>query len=363
MSGSSSVAISRSACWIFAILMLSMMVGCGRKGPPLPPQIRVADTTRDLDVFQESREAVLTWSYPDITTAGGPLPDLESVEVWRATIPAGREPPDVTQRDRELRYRLLEAEGELLATLDDAGLDDATRGSKLRFRDDLDLWQEAYGGEERWVVWYAVRSVCCRKRESEFSNIARLVPQLPPEAPARLVVSPEATGIVIAWSPEEGLKTIVERAHADDDWRVVTREPVTDQQWRDEGVEQGERWRYRLRFVRTVDGVQVIGEPSDPVELEYPDIYPPEVPSNLVCLPEEERVRVRWQSATDAAWYAVSRRVDEGDWELLVEHHRLVTFEDPDPPLGTLVYAVRAVDAAGNEAEPVTCTTLMGAQP
>ena len=51
--------------------------GCGKEGPPLPPEIRVAERTTDLAAFQEGDEAVLRWSYPTMTTAGQTLNQLE----------------------------------------------------------------------------------------------------------------------------------------------------------------------------------------------------------------------------------------------------------------------------------------------
>jgi len=337
--------------------------GCGRKGPPLPPQVRVADTTRDLEVYQEGREAVLTWSYPDITTAGGPLPDVEVIEVWRATVPAGQEPPDVTSRDREIRYRLLEAEGELLASLDEAGIADATRGLKLRWRDDLERWDDARKTDDRQVLWYAVRTICCRNRPSEYSNIARLVPQLPPPPPTGLKATASADGITLTWSPVPGLAALVERAGKEEDWRTVTRGPVTTDRWRDPTAEQDQRWSYRLRSVKVQEGGQVVGDPGEVVDIDYPDIYPPAVPSNVVCLPEAERVRIRWQGSEGAVSYSVERSLGDGDWESLAEQLQQVTFDDGAPPLGTVTYGVRAVDDAGNQSDRTTCTTLMGSQP
>jgi predicted small lipoprotein YifL len=348
--------------WTALALVVLVPIGCGRKGPPLPPQVRVADTTRDLEVYQEGREAVLTWSYPDITTAGGPLPDVEAVEVWRATIPAGQEPPDVTSRDRAIRYQLLEAEGELLVSLNEAGIADATLGLKLRYRDDLDVWHEVRGGDDRQVLWYVVRTICCRRRPSEYSNIARIVPRLPPSPPTGLEATPSADGIILTWSPIPATAVLVERK-GEDAWRVVTREPVTGDRWRDAGAEQGRAWSYRLRSVKVEDSGRVVGEPGESVTLDFPDIYPPAEPSNVVCLPEAERVRIRWQESADAAWYSVARRVDDGDWESLADRHQQVVFDDGDPPLGTLTYGVRAVDQAENRSDLVTCTALMGSQP
>ncbi len=339
------------------------LVGCGLKGDPMPPLIRVADATRDLAVFQEGSEAVLTWSYPSLTTAGGPLPDVEAVELWRATIPAGQEPPSIPGRDRETRHQLLEAQGDMLASLDTAAIDLATRGALLEFRDDLLEWNRRYGREERWVVWYAVRTICCRGRPSEFSNIARLVPQLPPPPPGGLKAAPVAVGITLTWIPQQGSATIVERAVAGGEWQVVTAEPVAGASWQDRTAEQGGSYGYRLRAVRTlVDGGRIVGGAGQSVTVSYPDVYPPSVPANLVCLPEEALVQVRWDASADAAFYVVSRRTD-GGWQELAARLRESQFEDATPPLGSVTYSVRAADAAGNLSEPASCTTVIGAPP
>lgn len=232
----------------------------------------------------------------------------------------------------------------------------------MRYRDDLDVWQEVRGGDDRKVLWYAVRTICCRKRPSEYSNIARIVPRLPPSPPTGLEAAPSADGIILTWSPIPATAALVERK-GDEAWRVVTREPVTGDRWRDAGAEQGRAWSYRLRSVKAEDGGRVVGEPGESVTLDFPDIYPPAAPSNVVCLPEAERVRIRWQESADAAWYSVARRVDDGDWESLADRHQQVVFDDGDPPLGTLTYGVWAVDQAKNRSDLVTCTALMGSQP
>jgi hypothetical protein len=347
-----------------ALAATAAVGGCGKKGDPLPPQIRIAETTRDLAAFQEGREAVLEWSYPSMTTAGGALPDLEAVEVWRATIPASQEPPDITSRDREIRYQLLESQGELLATLDGEALDAATRGARLVWRDDLEVWYRENTGPPPKVVWYAVRSICCRNRHSEFSNIARLQPQLPPAPPEELRAEPSAEGIRIRWQPVEGTAAMVERSGADGRWQTVTPDPAAEGEWLDRSAAQGSSYRYRLRSVRVLpDGERVIGEATRPLAVGYPDLYPPPPPANLVCLPEERRITVRWDASPGAAFYRVSRRQGESPPTVLAEAHRATDFEDTSPVLGEVSYLVRAVDSAGNLSEPVTCSAVMGPPP
>jgi hypothetical protein len=336
------------------------LVACGRKDDPQPPVIRRADVTRDLSVYQDGREVVLRWSFPSITTAGGPLTDVEAVEVWRAPIPLGQEPLGTSARDRAMRHQLLEAQGEMLVSLDDAGMAEATRGPLLEYRDDLDLWWGVHGDEQPVVMWYAVRTICCKKRPSEFSNIGSLVPETPPLAPENLAAAPAAAGIHLKWDPRSGVTTLVERSEDGESWQQLTAEPVAGPHFLDEGVEQNRRWWYRVRSHRATDGGgRVLGVPTDPVGVDYPDVYPPAAPDSLVCLPEVDRVQVLWDEVVDAVSYRIERRRDDRKWRLLSGEHHETSIDDSPPP-GNFSYAVRAVDEAGNVSEQAICTTVIG---
>jgi hypothetical protein len=78
---------------LVAAIALLLLIGCGKEGQPLPPEIRVAERTTDLTAYQEDDDAVLRWSYPAMTTAGQNLTDIEEIQVWRAALPLGQEPP------------------------------------------------------------------------------------------------------------------------------------------------------------------------------------------------------------------------------------------------------------------------------
>ena len=348
-----------------ALLGLIVLAGCGIKGPPLPPVIRIADPTRDLTVFQEDQQAILSWSYPSSTTSGESLHDLESVELWRATLLEVEAPqPGESARDRDLNRQLLLSNGDRIAVLDRSGLDAATRGSRLEWVDNLEVWHRENPSNEPQIIWYAVRSVCCRGRESGLSNIARLVPSVPPAPPTELVLEAEAEGIRLSWVAQEEAPVIVERSADTELWRAITDSPLTNGEWLDRGAGQGQGWNYRLRSVRRVEsGPRVIGEPGPPVGLFYPDIYPPTAPTDLVCLPEGERVRLRWRSVADAVSYRVSRGAGGSTSRLLAAEIHAVQFEDGAPPPGTSVYSVTAVDLAGNEGEASTCIAARGSSP
>jgi hypothetical protein len=350
---------------LLPVLGMILAVGCGIKNPPLPPIIRVAERTRDLAVEQRDREATLVWSYPSSTTAGEPLIELDTIEVWRATLKEVEAPPPAADvRERDLNQQLLLSGGERIAVLDQKALHAATRGSTLEYRDDLEAWRDAHPAEDPQVLWYAVRTVCCGGRESALSNIARLIPTPPPDPPTGLGAEPEPDGIRLRWTATEDRPVLVERSADGSTWRTVSADPVSGTEWIDRTAGQGRTWSYRLRSVLRRDGQpRVVGGAGDILTLTYADRYPPAAPAGLVCLPEGERVRLRWQEDPDAATYRVVRRSGSAEEQTLAEAVDGVGFDDTAPPPGASIYRVTAIDAAGNASEPATCTAARGAGP
>ena len=349
-----------------AAIALVLLVGCGKEGPPLPPEIRVAERTTDLTAFQEGDHAILRWSYPSLTTDGSALPDVEAIQVWRATLPEGQEPPPpISAQDRQLRRQLLEGEGEVIKELEPEELAAITQGAALVFRDDLARWRGSEGAEmESPVLWYGVRTVCCRKRESVLSNVVRLEPQTPPPPPEDIQLGAGADGIDVRWRQTNDLATLVERSADGATWNAVTDEAVTGGEWRDSTAAQGRSWSYRLRSVQRLEGgEEVIGKPSRPARVDHPDTYPPPSPQGVVCLPEGPRVRVRWQAVAGDVTYRISRQKERAEGRVLADGLQVVELTDPSPPLGALRYMVVAVDGAGNESAAADCTVVMGAEP
>ena len=352
-----------------AIALLCAMVlssACGKEGPPLPPVVRIAERTTDLTAEQEGEVAVLRWRYPSLTTAGESLTDIEAIEVWRAALPKSQEPPPpVTPQDRALQRQLLEAQGEIVQRLESAEIEAATRGSALVYRDDLGRWRETMTDDlETMVVWYGVRTICCRKRESDLSNVARLLPTRPPDPPIGLQLRAGARGIDLQWEATPTIFVLIERSADGTKWTSVTEEPVKGGEWRDEQAAQGRAWSYRLRSVAPLEGGgQVVGNPSEPIQVEHPDTYPPATPTEVVCLPEGTSVRIRWRLMAGAASYEVARQQARGPVEVLASGLTTVEFTDKEPLLGESLYFVVASDDVGNTSESAGCSVVMGAVP
>ncbi len=339
----------------------AVLGGCGRRGDPLPPVLRIAARVDDLTVSQRDADAVLRFTVPSLTTAGGPLPDLESIEVWRAVLPVALEPKDTSPRGRTSRVQLLIARGAVRVLLDAGEVADREQGGVLELTDPLEDVAAAQGE----VVWYGIRTRCCRRRLSEMSEIVRLVPGKPPAPPEGLAAEVRRDGIGLSWTPVEGLAVEVDRSGDGSQWTVATPTPVDGSQWLDAGAAQGQSWSYRLRSVhRGGPGGNVVGPPSAVVVVANPDVWPPEPATDLVCLPEGSRVLLRWQPSPDAVGYRVERRLEDGPWQVVAESTTELAYADSEPPSGRLTYAVRALDSVGNASDAITCGTLAaGGQP
>lgn len=315
----------------------------------MPPLIEVPETTADLEVRQEGGEAVLVWSFPQLTRAGRRLVDLERVEVWKLDVPPGQEQVGSGPSGAELRRQLMLGRGRLIGRLEGKGLEQATRGPKLEVRDALPA---VPAGQVAPTFWYAVRT---RRRDGTASALSNIVvwqvKAVPPPVQG-LTAEPTAKGISLAWQEVPDSTYQVERFGLPDQiWAAVSEPTLALVAFIDTGAAQNASWRYRVRAVR--EGVW--GPPGKDLLVQYPDIYPPAPVANLVCLPEGDKVLLRWDPLPEPkVLYRVFRRQDTL-WIHLVDDAREPRHTDLAPPVGDAEYAVKGVDAAGNESDPVYC--------
>ena len=333
-------------------LLVVVMAACGRKGPPLPPIIEVPETTTDLSVHQVEQEAVLTWSFPGLTRAGRELADLGQVAVWRVEVPPGQE----QNVPAELQRQLMLSRGKLLARLEGKGLEEATRGGMLTYADPLPAVEP---GTTPPTLWYAVRTRRTDGTPSALSNIVAWQPRPVPARVEGVTAEPEAEGIRLTWNAVDDASYRVERREAAAGaWGAVSPPDLTGTAFLDASATQGIEWRYRVRAVVK----DTWGPPSAAVTVPYPDVYPPAAVPSFICLPEPGRVVLRWEASPEpGVRYAVFRRPrGAATWTELERGTTSTEFEDPSPPGGELEYAIRAVDAAGNQSEAATCTVRAG---
>lgn len=341
------------------LAFLVLCTACGIKGPPLPPLIRMAERTRDLSIAQEGTTATLTWSYPQMTTAGTPLPDLEEIEVWRVEIPKGQEPSLADRaKDRSIRDNFMRGRGEIIQKLSGDGLNRATVGSKLEIKDELSSWLKK-SDQPSPVLWYAVVNVCCSGRRSDFSNMARIEPSPSPERPKGFTANAQIDGVLLSWDKPELGKIRIERSSDASSWDTLEVNPTPENTWLDTEAGQGKTWFYRARLtIQETSGALHLGKTTEPLRVEYADIYPPEPPTELLCLPEGGQIRLRWLGSDEAASYRIEREDADGKTRVLAEKLTELSLVDRNAPRGKLIYHVWAVDKSGNRSKPAECQSV-----
>ena len=345
----------RLAILASAVLLLA---ACGRKGPPLPPIIEVPETTTAIRLPQDINEVVLTWKFPALTRSGRTLTDLARVEVYRLEVPAGQESVAAGPTGVEMQRQLMLSRAALMAKLEGESLRLATRGENLEYRETLPAVAE---GGVAPTYWYAVRSVRRDRTASALSAVVAWQRKPIPPGVAGFKAEPLPEGVQLSWDPltdVEAPRYVIERRTVPNgSWdergpSLVAKSPQTDST-----AKQGFTYRYRIRaFV-----AEAAGPTSLEFEIEYPDVYPPPPAVNFICLPEPGIVRLRWDSSPEAGVsYKVFRRKPGSTWVHLTDQATNAEFDDTKPMPGEREYAVKAVDAAGNESEALYCTVGSG---
>jgi hypothetical protein len=136
----------------------------------------------------------------------------------------------------------------------------------------------------------------------------------------------------------------------------LTARPVSEARFVDNRLEWGVERCYVVRVVRIFDGLSVEGDASPP-RCETPvDTFPPKPPTGLQVIASEGAVSLIWEPNTekDVAGYIVLRGVAPSGTMVPVTPFpiQVTTLRDPVPPGVRYVYAVEAVDKAGNTSLP-----------
>ena len=370
--------------------LVALAVACGKKGDPQPPLPRGPNAVKDLAVEQEGQEAVLTFSFPDRLLTGGPLTDLDAIDVYRVVNPspelttprhAGGPPssggasssgliplPGASQRREATNVRLAEeafyAGAERVATLRSPAIAEATRGASVVYRDPLEsLFLQEDGPHP---VAYAVVSVRRNGERSPLSNIVALTPDIAPQAPE---LSPPLLGegsVCLEWTQprqnvlfqpvEVGGYRVYRRALSDEAYdRPLNAAPIVQTSFVDTTAPYGVPVAYTVRAV-LAKNPKIEGLPADEIFVLARDVYPPKPPARADVLSEGTLVRVLWDpvDSADLAGYVVFRA--EGTSPPVRMNDQPLTdpfFTDKTVKPGRRYrYTVRSIDRAGNLSAP-----------
>lgn len=316
-------------------ILLLATASCGRKGDPLPPELRRPGPPRAVGLAAPGGRLTLSWSPPREDLGGRALPREIRYRVLKAGWRPGLDPCESCPEDLKVA----------------AELDPLLRQSQ-------NLPETAWADPDvllGWTYRYRVQATDSRGRPGPASEAVGIT-WLPLPAPvAEAVPGDREVLLRSAWPPmPEGLEPLGFRAYDVSGRRVATSEPGAAD-LRVAGIPNDVPWEGALRLAAGTPEGWDVESPGAPVSATPEDRTPPLPPGDLVALVEPSGVRLHWAPSGAEPYAAVLvLRAEEGEFQ---EIARLpgwaVSADDPSAEPGhTYRYTVRALDAAGNKSLP-----------
>jgi hypothetical protein len=375
------------------------VVACGKKGPPLPPLVRLPAAPVNITADRRGDTVDVTFTVPDTNTDRSKPANIERVDVYAITAPPSVSDEQLLKRGTKVASVTVKSPKDPNDVVEedevDEGVEPATgpgldQGVTARVQESLT--QQAFApaslssekqrrtrGEETGAPLvgpsltlpartYAAVGVSSKGKPGPFSK--RVVAPLiePPSAPRDLRMSYTETQVDLTWQP------IAIAAPADDvlptrplgmavpsiGYNVydvssatpvkVNKDPLSDPTAVDPRIAWGEKRCYVVRAVASMPGAAVESAPSPQACDTLKDTFPPAAPKGLRSVAGEGTINLIWDpnSEADLAGYLVYRGTG-GELSAMVQQPIAETsFSDRVQPGVRFVYAVRAVDKAGN---------------
>ncbi len=335
------------------VLPLFVLLGCGRRGSPLPPRPVIPAAVGDLRAEPRDSAIVVTWSRPSRNNDGSPLTDLLEFRLSRAV--GSPLPPTGGAR---LAFSLL-------ATIRAEQPDNAAvQGAQYAFRDD----GGSVGLAPGLRYSYRVQAVNRRGQASPPSVEASVDFALAPPPPVGLAASAGDGMVNLTWQPPptppaatgprgynvyRSLRSGVYLS------QTINAGPVVETQFRDAGVENGTTYYYVVRSVGIERPPWRESTDSNEVSATPVDLTPPAPPRGLAAVPGSDGVALAWDANVepDLLGYLVYRREPPAVTPIRLTESpvQATTFTDRTARPGkSYIYSVTGVDRSPrrNESAP-----------
>lgn len=396
---------------VLLVLYGSLSVACGKKGPPLPPIIRLPAAPAQMTAERQADLVDISFIVPDSNTDGTRPADVERVDVYGFTgarsttdadilklgmlvgsieVKSPSDPNDTIEQDEPVSD---------LEPLTGSGLDQGataklTESLTRAVRRPVDMGERARPGASSTTPvllpapvpfrTYIAIAVSTHGRRGAASGRAVVPLVATPPTPPAPEVSYDERAVTVSWavagdqsseaeevlasrsiwpSEKETAFNVYEVEPVDPGFgagtpSVATRltlEPRTEPPFIDERIQWNVERCYAIRLVRRLDGLAVESEDSAPTCLVMADVFPPPVPAGLRAIASDAAINLIWEpvSAQDLAGYVVLRGVPGQSLQpIAASPIQETAFRDDVPSGSRFVYAVQAVDAAGNASGP-----------
>jgi predicted small lipoprotein YifL len=192
---------------LYCVLLLMLMIACGKKGPPMAPTDTTPNSVNDLSVAQKGDMAVLTWTLPSLTVDNTPLADFKEAEVYSfsqnlSTLTSSEEDLSLkdilSDKDVKKKFR---KKAEKIFTIDKANSKLYFTNKKFNYEADLDLEKNPLNFKKFFS--FAVKVAGPDGKKSQWSNIVGIPPWAVPRAAQNLKAELKEDEIIITWEPPQ----------------------------------------------------------------------------------------------------------------------------------------------------------------
>jgi len=349
------------------------MVACGKKGPPLPPLVKLPVAPSDFIAARRADTVNLQLTVPATNTDSSRPANVARVEVYALTGPATVSEADVLKQGTKVATIAVKAPRDPDATFDPddpeqseadieppegAGLD---QGAVARVEEKLTASAVAgsavvgSAGGTAAVRTYVGVGITTKGRRGQPSRRAAVPLAPPPPAPPKPEASYTETAITVSWPPGPPMAYNVYEVTESSETQL-TKSPTSETQYADARMTWGATRCYAVRSVEMVDRLAVESEATAPACVMLVDTFPPAAPKGLQAVATEGVINLIWDpnTETDLDGYILLRGVAPGGElaPITPAAIRETAFQDPVPGGVRYIYAVKAVDKAGNASAP-----------
>ncbi|MFC2142709.1 fibronectin type III domain-containing protein [Acidobacteriota bacterium] len=383
------------------VALLALFCSCGKKGPILPPLVKIPQAVEGAVLAQIGTEFHLRWRLPSSYTDGSPIEKFAALEIWifeldKEVGPSVEDEEKVEEAEKEAQEEIKEetpdaapipaaafvppgpdrmrSEARLLEEVLPERFGEFQKdpeGAPLEFSHVFSFERSQIG--KKWYGFsFKVRDA--RGRFSDFSSWVTAEPLNVTVFPRGLKADLSRNRITLTWrAPARNLDQTepavltgynVYRSAGKEDPRKLNAAPITEATYEDRDIVFGSTYRY---FVRAVTGTAApLGESEDsrPVEVEAKDTFAPSAPKGLIAIAGEDFISLSWDRSRerDLASYRVWRRPSgAGEYELMTpEGIKEASYTDSSAQKNIRYeYAVTSLDQEENESPRSDSVTAM----
>ena len=321
------------------LLMLLWVWSCGKKTAPVPPQTLLPHPINNLSYDLDEYGATLTWPRPTKAINGRQLSGDIVFDVYRAEVAANDYCPDcpVIYGSPVVEITMDHATGahSLLTYQDKTVRPDYRYLYKVQPR----IGYFNAGQESNTVGFWWLQPIAAPTGLKGTAGDARVA--LSWQAPKQLL-----DGSIV----NEKLSYRVYRRDSAASF-VVLADISTTLEFIDVAVENGEKYSYLVRALRTKEDTKLPGAASDIVSVTPVDLTPPAAPSGIRIIQTTAGVKLIWDmvESSDLAGFRIYRReAEKKDRHLIgTTGSGVITYTDENLfHSGTFYYSVTAIDNA-----------------